>query len=100
MATKRKTQQARVLGGFVLDGVEYNPNDVIESHPKIIKSLGSSVDTAEEAVEYCLKLKKPIIKKHDWIEPVSSDDSDQDDNTGDDSGEQKGLPDQTAPTNN
>ena len=70
-------QQARVLGGFVLDGVQYNPNDIIESDPKIIKSLGTSVDTAKEAVDYCLKQKDHVIKKHEF-EPEQAPENDPD----------------------
>ena len=41
---KKTIKQARVLGGFELDGIKYNPNDIIESDPRLIKSLGTSVD--------------------------------------------------------
>lgn len=61
---QKKTQQARVLGGFVLNGVEYNSNDIIEAGTEIIVSLGSSVDASNDAVEFCLSLENPVIKKH------------------------------------
>lgn len=71
--TKHKSQietnQARVLGGFTLDGVDYNPNDIIETSPEMIKSLGSSVDADQEAVEYCLGLSNPVVKKHVAVTP-------------------------------
>lgn len=62
----KKTQQARVLGGFELDGVKYNSNDVIESDPVLIRSLGTAVDTTKEAVDYCLNLEEPIVKRHEF----------------------------------
>lgn len=61
---KKKTQQARVLAGFELDGVQYNPDDVIEASPEMIEQLGSSVDANHSAVDHCLSLDKPVIKKH------------------------------------
>lgn len=64
-----ETQQARVLGGFTLDGIDYNPNDIIESDPELIRSLGSSVDTSSDAVNYCLGLEKPVIKQHPYNKP-------------------------------
>lgn len=64
--------QARVLGGFTLDGVQYDPNDVIEGTPSLIKSLGSSVDADPQAVGYCLGLHKPIIKRHVSLHAVQA----------------------------
>lgn len=63
---QRHIEQARVLGGFTLDGVDYNPNDIIETDPELIKSLGTSVDTEKEAIDYCLALDKPVIKRHEY----------------------------------
>ena len=55
MAKKEsKTQQARVLGGFTLDGIEYQSNEIIEADPALIASLGTSVDTDKDAVAHCL----------------------------------------------
>jgi len=65
----KKTLRARVLSGFILDNVRYNPNDIIESDPKLINSLGTSVDTSKEAVDYCLSQKEPVIKVHEFNEP-------------------------------
>lgn len=66
---KKKTQggmmQARVLGGFELDGVQYNPDDIIEADAKMIEQLGSSVDAHPSAVDHCLDLENPVIKKHE-----------------------------------
>lgn len=62
-------QRACVLGGFTLDGIEYHPNDIIESDPELIRSLGSSVDASVEAVNYCLSLEKPVIKQHPYNKP-------------------------------
>lgn len=62
--TQIEVIQARVLGGFTLDDVQYEPNDVIEGTPSLIKSLASSVDADPEAVKYCLGLAKPVIKRH------------------------------------
>lgn len=59
-----ETVQARVLGGFTLDGVQYEPDDVIEGTTRLIKSLGSSVDADPEAVNHCFGLEKPVIKRH------------------------------------
>lgn len=67
--SKPEQQQARVLGGFALDGIDYNPNDIIESDPELIRALGSSVDTSKEAVDYCLSLEKPVIKQHPYNKP-------------------------------
>lgn len=61
---QKQSQQARVLGGFILNGVEYNSNDIIEAGTEEIVSLGSSVDASDDAVEYCLSLENPVIKKH------------------------------------
>ena len=66
---KEKYQKARVLGGFELDGVKYTSNDVIESDPMLIRSLGTAVDTTKEAVDYCLSLEKPIVKRHEFKRP-------------------------------
>jgi len=57
-------QRARVLGGFTLDGVLFESDNIIEADPNLIKSLGSSVDASQIAVDYCLALKNPVIKKH------------------------------------
>lgn len=65
-----ETQHARVLGGFTLDGVQYEPNDVIEAHPDIIESMGNSVDADPLAVEYCLGLESAVIKRHEWTPPA------------------------------
>lgn len=54
--------QARVLGGFVLDGVQYNPDEIIEADGEMIEQLGSSVDADPAAVEYCLGLKNPVVR--------------------------------------
>lgn len=67
--TKNKTeqlQQARVLGGFTLDGVNYQSDDIIEAHPDIIKSLGTAIDTDPAAVDYVLNRKDAVIKRHEW----------------------------------
>ena len=56
--------RARVLGGFMLDNVEYHPNDVIEADKSIIKSLGTSVDPDPEAVKYCLEELESAVKSH------------------------------------
>lgn len=72
---KQKLQRARVLGGFTLDGIEYKPNDVIESDPKLIASLSGSVDPSDEAVDFCLNEFDGVIKKHPFAEPSSSDDA-------------------------
>lgn len=61
---KPRIKRARVLGGFVLDGVDYYPNDVIEAGTKIISSLGSSVDASAEAVSYALEHESAVVKKH------------------------------------
>lgn len=58
------TKQARVLGEFTLDGIEYKPNDVIESTPELIASLGSLVDANPEAVAHCLDNEGASIRKH------------------------------------
>lgn len=70
--TKQDTQQARVLGGFTLDGVEYGPNDIIEASPEMIKSLGASVDADPAAVEYCHGLDNPVIKKYEPVIPATA----------------------------
>lgn len=57
-------QRARVLGGFTLNGVRYDSDNIIEADPGVIKNLGSSVDSSQSAVDYCLSLKTPVIKKH------------------------------------
>ena len=64
-------QQARVLGGFTLDGVNYQSNDIIEAHPQIIISLGTAVDTDYDAIEQCLNVDSSVIKRHEWIEPAA-----------------------------
>lgn len=64
-----QNQQACVLGGFTLDDIEYHPNDIIESDPELIRSLGRSVDTSEEAVNHCLNLENPVIKQHPYNKP-------------------------------
>ena len=64
---KEKTgtmQRARVLGGFTLDGVLFESDNIIEADPNVIRNLGSSVDESQSAVDYCLSLKNPVIKKH------------------------------------
>lgn len=78
---QKETQQARVLGGFTLDGVQYDPNDVIEAHPSIIQSMGNSVDADPVAVEYCLRLEKPVIKKHEWTPPAPASTEEQTETT-------------------
>lgn len=65
-------QQARVLGGFTLDGVTYQSDDIIEAHPDIIKSLGTAIDTDPSAVDYALNRKDAVIKRHEWTKPESS----------------------------
>jgi hypothetical protein len=79
MAKKEsKLQQARVLGGFTLDGLDYNPNDIIESTPEMIKSLGSSVDADPAAVRFCLAAaKNPIMKKYEPANPEPVQDEEQ-----------------------
>lgn len=62
-------QQARVLGGFTLDGVAYQSDDVIEAHPDIIKSLGTSIDPDPAAVDHCLNKESAVIKRHEWTKP-------------------------------
>ncbi|WP_293006862.1 hypothetical protein [Nitrosomonas sp.] len=85
---KKKTQQARVLAGFELDGVQYNPDDVIEASPKMIEQLASSVDAHPSAVEHCLGLKSPVIKKHEAkIDEIKDPDSDPDKNPDPDQNE-------------
>ena len=86
-------QQAQVLGGFVLNGVQYNPNDIIEADPKIIKSLGTSVDSSREAVDYCLKQKDHVIKKHEYIEPEQAPENDPDAGKGTGTGTGTGIGD-------
>lgn len=66
---KPEIQQARVLGGFELDGVQYHSNDIIESDPILIRSLGTAVDTNKDAVDFCLSLEKPIVKRHEFKKP-------------------------------
>lgn len=65
-------QQARVLGGFTLDGVPYQSDDIIEAHPDIIKSLGTSIDPDPTAVDHCLNKESAVIKRHEWIKPESA----------------------------
>lgn len=60
-----KYQQARVLGGFTLDGVDYQSDDIIEARPDIIKSLGTAIDTDPAAVDYCLNKRDAVIKRHE-----------------------------------
>ncbi|MBY0474212.1 MAG: hypothetical protein K2Q13_04010 [Nitrosomonas sp.] len=67
-STKSTMQQARVLGGFNLDGVQYNSNDIIEADQKIIKQLGSSVDVDGGAIERRIKLDNSVIKKHAGVD--------------------------------
>ncbi len=72
---KNKTEQllqARVLGGFTLDGVTYHSDDIIEAHPDIIKSLGTAIDPDPAAVDYCLNKQDAVIKRHEWTKPESS----------------------------
>lgn len=72
---KNKTeqlQQARVLGGFTLDGVDYQSDDIIEAHPDIIKSLGTAIDADPAAVDYALNRKDAVIKRHEWAKPESA----------------------------
>lgn len=64
-------QQARVLGGFTLDGEDYQSDDVIEAHPDIIKSLGTSIDPDPAAIDYCLNKGSAVIKRHEWTGPES-----------------------------
>ncbi|MBY0499300.1 MAG: hypothetical protein K2P74_06790 [Nitrosomonas sp.] len=67
ISKKEKTgtmQRARVLGGFTLDGVLFESDNIIEADPNVIKNLGSSVDSSQSAVDYCLSLKNTVIKKH------------------------------------
>lgn len=75
---KKKDQaaRARVLGGFTLDGVQYNPDDIIETDPKLIEQLGTSVDAHPDAVAHCLGLDKPVIKQHTFqsVEQTSGTD--------------------------
>lgn len=82
MANKKTQQekfiQARVLGGFTLDGIDYKSDDIIEAHPKIIQTLGTSIDASQEAVDHCLNKKGSVIKRHEWTEPeteVSAEES-------------------------
>jgi|CXWL01.1.fsa_nt_gi hypothetical protein len=63
-AEKPKNQMARVLGGFQLDGVDYQPNDVIEASSDLIRSLGSSVDSDPAAVARATKSEGAVVKKH------------------------------------
>ena len=65
-------QQARVLGGFTLDGLVYQSDDIIEAHPDIIESLGTAVDTDHAAVDYCLNKTDSVIKRCEWIRPEPS----------------------------
>lgn len=67
-----KYQQARVLGGFTLDGVTYHSDDIIEAHPDIIKSLGTSIDPDPAAVDHCLNKESAVIKRHEWTKPESA----------------------------
>ena len=62
--TQAEYKQARVLGGFTLDGIEYKSNDVIEADEKLINSLGTSVDPHPDAVKYCLDKEGAVIKHH------------------------------------
>lgn len=64
-----KYQQARVLGGFTLDGISYQSDDIIEAHPDIIKSLGTSIDPEPAAVDHCLNKESAVIKRHEWTKP-------------------------------
>ncbi|AEJ02177.1 hypothetical protein Nit79A3_2405 [Nitrosomonas sp. Is79A3] len=64
-----KYQQARVLGGFTLDGVNYQSDDIIEAHPDIIKSLGTAIDPGPAAVDHCLNKQDAVIKRHEWNKP-------------------------------
>jgi hypothetical protein len=68
-AQSTKYQQARVLGGFTLDGVNYQSDDIIEARPDIIKSLGTAIDTDPVAVDYALNRKDAVIKRHEWTKP-------------------------------
>lgn len=61
---KPKNQKARVLGGFRLDGIDYQPNDVIEANADVIQSLGSSVDVDADAIAQAIKNEQGIVKKH------------------------------------
>jgi glucan-binding YG repeat protein len=67
--TQPSIMQARVLGGFILDGVQYNPDDIIEANHEMIKQLGSSVDANASAVEHCRGMKNAVIKKHESKQP-------------------------------
>lgn len=68
MTKKQLNIQARVLGGFTLDQIEYGPNDIIESDPALIKSLGNSVDASAESVAEALKL-GGAVKQHEYKKP-------------------------------
>lgn len=61
---KTKLQRARVLGGFRLDDVDYQPNDIIEASEDLIKSLGSSVDPDTDSVKYAIENESGLVKKH------------------------------------
>lgn len=69
---KEKLQRARVLGGFTLDGIEYKPNDIIESDPRLIESLSGSVDSDDEAVAYCINEFGAVIRQHSYPEQAAS----------------------------
>ncbi|MBN3004508.1 hypothetical protein JW897_12255 [Chromobacterium alkanivorans] len=53
MATAKLTR-ARVLGAFVLSGVDLRPNDVVSVDEKTLKAHPAELDPTPEAVEAAL----------------------------------------------
>jgi hypothetical protein len=55
MAKTQKTEKAvkaRVLSKITIDGVAYEPDQIVEVDPNLIESLGSHVDPHPDAVAY------------------------------------------------
>lgn len=56
MAKNQKTDKpvkARVLSKITIDGVAYEPDQIVEVDQSLLGSLGSHVDPHPDAVAYC-----------------------------------------------
>lgn len=52
-ATAVEPSKARVLCAVTVNGVQYQPDDLIEAEAEVIAGLGGSVDPHPDAVAYC-----------------------------------------------
>lgn len=74
MSKSNKLKRARVLNDFVLDGMQYKSNEIIESSARLIASLSGAVDSHKDAVDYCINELKAQVKTHPSNDGAAGDD--------------------------